>query len=290
MTINDGGGNGADIIVNPATGLVVSGPSYYGANPFTAASATIGDIDAYGYRRIAITATTSAAIALIYAVFQLAAGTTLNYSGDGLSGFDLWGAQLTEGSALGPYVPTDGTAAYGYGRPGITFDGFDDELTLALQPFPSGAAPCEIWILSDQTTSATDGTTRRAFAYGGGSNDSREMIKTVVSGVNRAQAAIGDGVTRVFPTNTGVDLSGRHVTRALIGPTLARADVDSQAGTESAVVPATASARTRIGATATPTAAGFWSGIHNSILVTSPLTEAEAAQLTAYLKARGGIA
>lgn len=175
------------------------------------------------------------------------------------------------------------------GRPGITFDGTDDQLTLASVPYPAGADPCEIWVLADQVVDASSSSQRVAFAYGTGGSVARIVRRGVISGVNRAGIGVGDGNAGVFYNNTSVDFSGIHVVRGVVGATASRCDVDGIAGTPSDVVPGTATTRSRIGATSANTAGNFWQGVINSIFVTAPLTDVQAASLRAYLGRRGGL-
>jgi hypothetical protein len=199
---------------------------------------------------------------------------------------------LYEGStAPAQDVVVQGSAAYGFGRPGLIFDGSDDELTLGSVPFPTGANASEVWVLCDQQAPPSDTGSRYPFSYGGGAVvANRDIRRIVTTGVNRARGAYGDGSTTFFSDNTAVDLSGRHVLRANYGANDIRMDVDGSAGTSTALTPATGSARTRIGGINAGTAASFWQGQIAAVLVTNPLSTDQASQLLTYLKARGGIA
>ena len=200
---------------------------------------------------------------------------------------------------VGSYAATQGVSASRpvwsatsfNGRPGITFDGSDDELTLASVPFPTGASACEIWALVDQQDVVADTTNRRIFAYGGNANaTSRHLYRSVGLGMYRAGWIVGDGVGVQNSDNTPVDLSGRHVMRLRVSPTATQVDVDGVAGSSAAVVPGTGTTRTRLGANTGDAAGGFWKGHAAALLVTSTLSTDQASQLLTYLKARGGIA
>lgn len=172
-------------------------------------------------------------------------------------------------------------------RPGLTFDGLDDELTLASVPFPTGAAACEIWKAIDQTALAADTTTRNLFSFGGGTGaTARRLRRDVLGGVNRALMATGDGATAIGPNNANVDFSGRHVVRGIVGAPTVEIHVDGVTGGTSNVVSATGAVRTRIGASDATTPGGFMQGVVSAVLVTAPLTAPEAASLYAYLNAR----
>lgn len=173
------------------------------------------------------------------------------------------------------------------GRPGVTFDGTDDELTVASQPFPSGATASEIWALASQDALVANTTGRRVFSYGGGGiNDARELLRVVAVGVNRGEGLVGDGITRGSSDEATIDLSGRHVMRLQIGATTSTVSIDGTAAVAAASVPATGTARVRIGAGQAAAAAGFWQGAISAVLVTRALTTPQAASLLAYLNSR----
>lgn len=193
--------------------------------------------------------------------------------------------------ALGAAKPTYSATGFN-GRPGIPFDGVDDELTLAGVPFPSGAAASRVWLLLDQTALPADTAVRYPFAYGNGSASERRVRRVVVSGVNRGGTSTGNGGGSTLAVDGLVDLSGRHVMLATFGPTDSSISVDGAAPTSVAAVPATATSRTRIGALAVSTASAFFQGVLNTILIDdgSPAAIAQDPKIIAYLKARGGIA
>lgn len=179
------------------------------------------------------------------------------------------------------------------GRPGLTFDGLDDELTYAgVGGFPVGSAGGEIWALADQLALVADTGVRAFVSYGGVTGaTSRSARRSVVAGVNRASAAVGDGSSLVVSNNTLIDLSGRHVLRVRTTPTNTFINVD---GTEdpapSSVVPNTGSTRTRLGATTPTTATQFAHVVLNYVAITGPLSADQAALMIQFLKTRGGIA
>lgn len=174
------------------------------------------------------------------------------------------------------------------GRPGLTFDGIDDFLELASQPFPSGANACEIWALLDQTALAADTATRIIASYGGSASTIRRAIeRRVISGANRAAAVVFSAVA----SNGNVVFSGRHVVRGAIGATESSCHVDGIApAAPTAAVPATGTERMRIGAISNTSPGNYFQGVINRLLFVRPLSVDNAAALTSYLKARGGIA
>jgi hypothetical protein len=214
----------------------------------------------------------------------------ITQSAGAVSSFKDTVAAYDTAQATGSSQPAYSATSFNSG-PGLTFDGTDDFLGMESVPFPTGANPCEIWALVDQTALVADTNVRRAAHYGGASiNASRGIGRSVVGGVNRASVFVGSGSAVTQVDNTSVILSGRHVLRGVIGATEARIDVDGVAGTPTSVVPATDTTRFRIGASSNTSAANFWQGGIGGVLVTAPLTDAQAAQLLAFLKARGGVA
>lgn len=176
------------------------------------------------------------------------------------------------------------------GRPCITSDGVDDELTLASDPggtLPAGAAPCEIWWCGSQLLSGADPTTGVLFQWGGNSaGSSRYLRRTVASGVNRAQSA--QGVTHTAPG----DFTGPHV---LTGVLTADASANSWAAMDkNASTPATATtttvfARARKFANSSSTASG-WSRVSENFLGVFPILSADQrAALWSYLGVRAGL-
>ena len=173
------------------------------------------------------------------------------------------------------------------GRPGVTFDGIDDELTMTgVGAFPVGVAPCEMWALIDQTTPAATSGSLRAFSYGGADSGGRSLYRGVGSGVNRARTIVGGTLS----PDGSIDFTGKHVVRSVVTGTTLRTDVDGIVGTSIAVVPVTLSQRLRMGASAGSGAASFLGFVGNFFAITDLLNDTQAADLTAYLKARGGIA
>jgi hypothetical protein len=170
------------------------------------------------------------------------------------------------------------------GFPGITFDGVDDYYTLASVPFPTGANPCEIWIVCSQDALPADTTSRRLFGYGGTANPAARLFQRIVTGgVNRIRANVGDGAVGQAIDNTTVDFSSRHLLRLSVGATASSLYVDGGSAIDLSVVPATGTTRVRIGASQADTAASFWSGKVRDIVVTGPLSSDDAASLQSYL-------
>lgn len=200
---------------------------------------------------------------------------------------------------IGSYAATQGTAgnkptysATGFGggnRPYVSFDGTDDYLELASQPFPATTVASNIYVVGSQDTPASDAVARCSFSYGGAAGTSRRsMERRQGSGpVNRAAAAHGTGASSVLSTQNTVDYSGIHIAAALFTATDVTAGIDNAFATAAAGVPATGTERVRIGAMPTTSPTNFWLGKINLIIVTTgTLTTDEATALYQYLQKR----
>jgi hypothetical protein len=175
-------------------------------------------------------------------------------------------------------------------RPSIVYDGIDDETTLASVPYPTSGA-FEIWALVKQDALAADATVRTIIAWGNGTGATTlSFRRNVVTGVNRAQAAVGNGTVTTTITNNVVDFSGVCVVRLLLDGVNGQIEVNGTAGTPAAIAPASLSTtRTRIGASASTSANVFFQGGINNIAITTALSVNDAALMLAYQKARGGL-
>lgn len=190
--------------------------------------------------------------------------------------------------ATGAAKPTYGATGWNGAAPGITGDGVDDALLLAPVPgaFPTGSTGGEAWALADQAAAASDGVTRTIAAWGNASAGSRHLRRSVVSGVNCAEAIAGDGSVSAAATNLSVDFTGRHVVRVVTTPTSVRADVNGIAGSSVSTVPATLTNRFRLFANSTSGGGGYFQGTIRDVLLTSPLSGGNADLLLGYLTGR----
>lgn len=168
------------------------------------------------------------------------------------------------------------------GRPAAYFDGIDDFVEIGSVFLPSGANTCEVCVLCDTPTAISDAAAdRTGFSYGNVNSVSRRLLHRVVSG----------GISSFRPTTGFVGPS----VEGFEGPQLAVVRVtgtDTFAkiapGDESsfAVVPNTATDRTRIGSNSTTIPNRYWLGPINTIVVTSELTSGERDLLETYLQER----
>jgi len=177
------------------------------------------------------------------------------------------------------------------GAPGLMFDGVDDFLNMESVPFPTGAAPSEVWGLVQNDMDAADTTTRNFVGYGGNgvsvSTGVRRIFRTVTTGINRAGAGTGLSPSgSVSVTNTSVDFSRRHVVRVIFGATETTTYVDGIPEGPTAAVPGTLALRFRVGGSLITIPTLFWQGPIAAILVTNPLSAAKATGLHNYLMAR----
>lgn len=179
--------------------------------------------------------------------------------------------------------PSYSVAGFG-GFPCITFDGTDDELTVASCPLPVGANPSEVWAVASQDALVADSGTRQLLSYGGTSNATRRaLLRRVVSAANRASLDVGDNSVAQPVNDTAVDFSGRHFVRGVFGAAASTIQVDANATiTSTSVVPVTGNTRVRIGASSANTAANFWSGSVRDIVVTAALNAQQADLMAAW--------
>lgn len=109
VTLSTGGGaNGVSARVNLSTGTITAPLAGYGTG-WTAGSISLTPAG-NGWYRVSTVATTDATASFILQ-FALYNGITNVYTGDGVSGVYLWGAQLVQGADAGNYQQTVATAA-----------------------------------------------------------------------------------------------------------------------------------------------------------------------------------
>jgi hypothetical protein len=102
-----GGASGVSARFDRTTLTITASGSYGSGYTFVSAAATsVGN----GWYRLSLTGISSTATTLRH-VLQPHNGTGSTYTGDGVSGFYVWGAQLEEGSTLTDYDPTGPAAA-----------------------------------------------------------------------------------------------------------------------------------------------------------------------------------
>lgn len=171
------------------------------------------------------------------------------------------------------------------GGPCLTFDGIDDCLTMASQPFTSGSTPIEIWGLISQDAPTTDATTRFHISMGDNNANYVRAGRTVTASINRMFSQIS-GVSLGNLVGTTQDYSGHHVMRLIAGSSAQSQSSDGVTDGASAVTPSTGPTRTRIGAFSNTSASNFHWGAIVAILVTQPLTAPQAAGLATFLAAR----
>lgn len=194
------------------------------------------------------------------------------------------GAAPTQG--LGASRPAYGLSGFN-GRPVITPDGVDDQLTLSVMPssIPRGATPFEVWVIWNQTKLVADTNPRIAISWGGGvSNYHCGVARAVVAGVNRAQVYVGTGAAQPAAYSS-VDFSGRRVLRAVVDGTNIRIDVGGIAGTPVAAVPNIGNTTLRLFAHSVNPSV-FGAGDFSGIFITRLLSAAEALNMYSYCNRR----
>lgn len=158
--------------------------------------------------------------------------------------------------------------AYGY----AIFDGDNDLLVAASNPYVTGSTPCEIIAVVRQDALAADATNRDAFIFGGtAASTARRVGRAVASGVNRGRANVGGDQA----TGGVVNFSSAHILRSAIGATQFTLSVDGNVTSPVAHVPNTAATHARIGANHSTTPAAFWHGAIAAIAIADPLTTNE---------------
>jgi len=227
---------------------------------------------------------------------QLGASLLAWWSADRVDLMTLSGSQVTTWrDIVAGYAPTQSVAgskplysATSFnGSPGVTFDGIDDYLELASQPFPSGAVPSELWALIDQTALPADTGSRNIIAYGGTGNATTRMLyRFVNAGANQVAALTGDGVSFITTTLAGNNFSGRHVARSVISATATTVSLDGTAMAPAAVVPGTGTTRVRLGASVNASPSLFLQGVMRDAMVMGALSTDQAALLNTYLMYR----
>lgn len=190
--------------------------------------------------------------------------------------------------ATGASKPVWTTGAFN-SRPGLIFDGVDDQLSLAGFPaaFPTGANPCWMWGCVSQEKTTADSSRRDILQYGDSSTTvlTRRISRTLVSAENRFEVSAGNGVGTDPSTNASVVFLNRHVVVGKISGANNQADADGVAGPPVSHTPTTtASQLLRIGAAVN--GGDFWGGRMSAVLVTLPLSADEQSQLYTYLNRR----
>ena len=103
LGMTDGGANYAQVMVDLTPGVLPGGVGWAG---FYAGSATASDVG-NGWRKITLTATSTAGTTLHPFVGVALAGNVNNYTGDGKSGIYIWGCQIEQGPPTSYMAPVE---------------------------------------------------------------------------------------------------------------------------------------------------------------------------------------
>lgn len=166
------------------------------------------------------------------------------------------------------------------GAPCLTFDGADDNLAVATNPFPIGSDPVEFWSVLSQDALVADTGFRFAMSHGNaGTSTRRYLARDVSAGNIRIFAAFGSVVA------SSAGMSGRLVARAALGTNLLTLYRDG-----ALVASVTAFGNSSVAAPfyigANGGTGNFWLGKFRDVIVTQPLDVNEAAWMTSYLMNR----
>jgi len=174
------------------------------------------------------------------------------------------------------------------GRPAISADGVDDELTCPNMTGLPLTTAFEMWSVVQQNAAAADVSERNQVMGGNGSNTQTcRVYRSVTTGVNRAFARVGNGATSVIPTQTTTALNTIHVTRLICDLTNVTVEVDGVAGTPLAMAGVgIVGTRKRLFAGGNATPAGFWNGLGNTFMVTALLSAGEITSMYTFCNAR----
>lgn len=177
-------------------------------------------------------------------------------------------------SRAGGFNPVQGTGANQPVRaatsfntlyPGVTFDGTNDELTLASTTgLPTGTTAGEVWALASFVTNATQGT---VIDYGGTGTTARRGIADTTTETVR----IRGGSASILETTAVV---GTNIVGGFFESTEINGRVDGVAYGPQAVSISTGTTRLRIGADTANTAANFHAGVIAEIIITTGLLSA----------------
>lgn len=182
------------------------------------------------------------------------------------------------------------------GGPGLTADGTSDYMDSAdaglMAALPTGANPVEMWAIWQDQSTLGDGVARRIAAYGGNSNNtSRSIRRDGAASINKAQTYAGTGASEVVQAQSVLDISVRRVIRSIYSGTTVRTFVDGEASAvAAAAVPATGTTRFRLFAPTNDTVSSGWGkGVLRDLIITKPLTDAQAAELLRWSIRRRGL-
>lgn len=168
------------------------------------------------------------------------------------------------------------------GRPAVQFDGTDDYLEQATHGFPAGQF--ELWLVGSNTAPVADAGSR--WAFGIGTTSPATIGRNASTGANRARGAFGSS-----GWNAGYgDFTGTHVVRLRGEAAQAWIGFDGGAPTLLGNFGPVGAGRIRMGCQNNGSPSGFWQGAIHAALVTTLLSDTQAAQTLRWCKDRGGIA
>jgi hypothetical protein len=202
LGLDDGNANGASVNIDLNTMTAVSSPVIRGTG--TGFSVTITSVGS-GWSRIALTGNPSSAIATTrVAIVQIdtsGAAWTASSTGNGTSGYLIWGAQLEANLTANTYIPTTTTAVYG--TPTLSFSGvaglgLQSDGSLYVSPAGTGALQAQ----------ATTSTTAGGNARGANAVDWQTSRNAANQVASAGQTVVGGGAQNIASGQYSVTAGG----------------------------------------------------------------------------------
>lgn len=178
------------------------------------------------------------------------------------------------------------------GRQVASFDGIDDNL--AVTPVPAAyplTGAMELWLIGTQDTPDADGTARRIWTLGNGSNNQIDIARRQSASKSQLIAETGTGAaTTIVGLSVGTPFDGRFVCRAKWDGTNVTVYGQGIAGSSMAAVQLGTNTRARLGANTNSTVGSFHLGeISAALIITGNLSDQDVNQMYVWSAIRLGI-
>ncbi len=273
LEMDDGAGNGATAGFDLSGGQIAYAAAGLGV-AFTAISGSISPM-ANGWYRCELQATSNTAVAVVSNVFlDNGAGTaaqSTSYSGDGVSGVAIFGAQLEQSNYSTPYIPTT-TAA-------VTRN--TDALSVSLTGITTtlisvGGA----WMFQGNQTSA-NATFRSALALDDGATTDYIAMTHSTAAIVRFEANVANVATAYVPNASTTTTTSFKYAQSWNTTTVNGSPNGTAVSSASATFPAITGTIWRIGCDIG--ASDGWNGyVARATLFNAPLQAAQIRNMTAF--------